>query len=65
MLQAAGLVVDTELGTCLIQSYSAACWVRPASAVLTDLARNERPGVNGLALGEEIWVFASSCLGWV
>lgn len=32
-------------------------------AALTNLARNERSGMNGLALGEEVWVFASGCLG--
>ena len=54
-----------EVCICNMQSYSAAFWVRQASAVLTDLARNERSGMNGLALGEEVWVYASSCLGWV
>ena len=29
------------------------------------LARNERPGMNGLALGEEVGMFASSSLRWI
>jgi len=32
---------------------------------MTNLARNKRPGMNGLTLGEEVRMFASSCLGWI
>ena len=46
-----------------VQSCSRALYARQATAVLTDLARHKGPGMNGLTLGEEVWVLASSSLG--
>lgn len=53
---------NTRNGACMLRVQSCIS-ARQARALLPDLARYEGPGVDGLALGEEVWVLASSGLG--